>query len=330
MKTSNAMNALTFDPTSDTFVLRELPVPSPGPSDVLVRVAACGLNPVDAKITRWKSMVPDMDACWTPGLDVSGEIVATGAAVTGWKPGDRVLYHGNMLLPHGGLAEHAIHKADTLIPHPQVSSEIAAATPCAGWTAWRAIHDKLRLAREHSFFIAGGSGAVGGFAIQMARDLGLEKIIVTCSEKNLAYALSLGATDAIDYRAGDVAARVKELTGGRGVDRALDAVGPDEDLAVAESLAFEGEMVELVDVVRPQEYRDVFLRGLSFHQLSLGSAHRSGGEDRLVRAGLACCRMLEEGRLAAPVLDAIALAEAGARLVEIRNRRSAGKSVVVF
>ena len=309
------MTSLTFDPATDEFSLRELPVPSPGPRDVLVKVMACGLNPVDAKITGWKEMVPDMDASWTPGLDVSGEIVALGSGVSEWKIGDGVLYHGNMLRPHGGLAEYAIHKA-----------------PCAGWTAWRALHDKLRLASAHSFLVTGGSGGAGGFAIQIARDLGGKQIITTCSAKNHDYVFSLGATDAIDYHTEDVAARVRAITGGKGVDRALDAVGPDEDLAVAESLAFEGEMVELVDVVRPQEYRDVFSRGLSFHQLALGAGHRAGAdaEKKIVQAGLACCRMLEEGTLTVPQLETIPLAEAGNRLLAIRNRRSVGKTVVVF
>ena len=326
------MKALTFDPASDAFAVRDLPVPTPGPSDVLVKVAACGLNPVDAKIARWKAMAPDMNADWTPGLDVSGEIVLAGEGVEGWKAGDRVLYHGNMLRPHGGLAEYAIHKANTLIAHPPVSSAVAAATPCAGWTAWRALHDKLRLEKGHSLLMTGGSGGVGGFAIQIAKDLGLRQIIATCSAKNHAYVLSLGANAAIDYRTEDVTVRVLELTGGRGVDRALDTVGPDVDLAVAESLAFEGEMVELVDVVRPNEYRDVFQRGLSFHQLSLGAGHRAGpeGEARIVRAGIACCRMLAEGRLTVPVMATISLAEAGPRLAEIRERRSVGKTVVVF
>lgn len=326
------MKALTFDPATDTFTIRDLPVPQPGPGDVLVRVDACGLNPVDAKITRWKAMVPEMDASWTPGLDVSGQIAGLGPGVEGWSVGDRVLYHGDMLRPHGGLAEFAIHRAGTLIAHPPVAGILAAATPCAGWTAWRALHDKLRLGREHSFFVAGGSGGVGSFAIQIASGLGLRQIIATCSAKNHAYVRSLGATSAIDYRSGDVAARVREITDGWGVDRALDAVGPDEDLAVAEALAFEGEMVELVDDIRPNKYRDIFQRGLSFHQFSLGAGHRAGpqGEARIVRAGIACCRMLAAGQLAVPVLDSIPLDQAGARLTEIRSRRSIGKSVVVL
>ena len=63
------MKALTFDPEIDTFAVRDLPIPSPGPGDVLVKVAACGIIPADAKIIRWKAMGPDMDANWTPGLD---------------------------------------------------------------------------------------------------------------------------------------------------------------------------------------------------------------------------------------------------------------------
>ena len=326
------MKALTFNPASDAFSLRELPVPAPGPGDVLVKVAACGLNPVDAKISLWKDMVPDMDANWTPGLDVAGEIVAAGEGVSGWKIGDRVLYHGNMLRPHGGLAEFSIHKAATLIPHPPVAPAIAAATPCAGWTAWRALHDKLRLTDGLSFLVTGGSGGVGGFAIQIAWAIGVRSIITTCSAKNHEYVRSLGATHAIDYRAEDVAARVLEITDGRGVDRALDTVGPEEDLVVAECLAFEGELVELVDVVRPSEYRDVFSRSLSFHQLALGAGHRAGpsAEANIVRAGLACCRMLADGGLSVPALETISLEQAGDRLVGIRNRRSVGKTVVVF
>ncbi len=326
------MKALTFDPAVDGFTIRTLPVPTPGPGDVLVKVAACGLNPVDSKIPLWKDMVPDMDDRWTPGLDVSGEVVATGAGVPGWKTGDLVLYHGNMLRPHGGLAEFAIHKAATLIPHPKVAPAVAAATPCAGWTAWRALHDKLRLTDGHSLLVTGGSGGVGGFAIQIARAIGVRAIITTCSAKNHDYVHSLGATHAIDYRTEDVAARVMEITDGRGVDRALDTVGPDEDLVVAECLAFEGEMLELVDVVRPADYRDVFSRSLSFHQLALGAGHRAGpaAEANIVRAGLACCRMLEDGSLSVPVLETIPLEEAGDRLVGIRNRRSVGKTAVAF
>jgi NADPH:quinone reductase-like Zn-dependent oxidoreductase len=271
------VKALTYDPERERFQVADLPVPTPGDMDVLVRVAACGLNPVDAKIGGWKAMVPDMTPAWVPGLDVSGRIAAVGRGVEGWTVGDAVLYHGDMLRPHGGFAEYAIHDFRTLVPHPALDPIAAAATPCAGWTAWRALTDKLPPRPGGSILIAGGAGGVGGFAIQVARHVGLARIIVTASAVNHEYVRELGATDVIDYRTEDVVRRVLDMTDGEGVALGLDTVGLGNDQLVADALAFEGHMLELVGTVRPTSYRDAFMRGLSFHQLSLGSGHRSGG-----------------------------------------------------
>ena len=88
----------------------------PGESDVLIKVDACGLNPVDAKIAQWRPMVPTMDDQWVPGLDVSGRIVQTGLKVDRWRVGDLILCHGNMFHPHGGFAEYTIQDSEALIP----------------------------------------------------------------------------------------------------------------------------------------------------------------------------------------------------------------------
>ena len=80
-------------------------------------------------------MVPDTDDTFVGGLGVSGEIVAMGSAVSSWRVGERVLYHGNMRRPFGGFAEYAIYDSRTLTAHPDVSDTLAASTPCAGWTA---------------------------------------------------------------------------------------------------------------------------------------------------------------------------------------------------
>jgi len=93
------MRALTFNPETNRWTVREIPVPSLAESDVLVRVHACGLNPVDAKIAQWKIMAPQMDENWVAGLDVSGEVAAVGHSVTQWKVGDRVLTHCRMRGP---------------------------------------------------------------------------------------------------------------------------------------------------------------------------------------------------------------------------------------
>jgi NADPH2:quinone reductase len=199
-------------------------------------VEACGLNPVDAKIKHWKSRFPEMDEFWVPGLDVSGQIVSLGNAVRGWKVGDRILCHGNMARPHGGFAEYTVQDASMIIPHPGVTPLIAAATPCAGWTAWRAIHDKLGASEKDTILITGGSGAVGGFAIQIAKYLGLKTIIATCSAQNREYVLKLGATYVIDYHSEDIVERVLGITGQHGVTLGLDTVGFDNDIAVANAL----------------------------------------------------------------------------------------------
>ena len=324
------MKALTFDPRSDRWVLRELPVPAIGDHDVLIRVHACGLNPVDAKIAHWKSMVPAMDNHWVAGLDVSGEIVQVGSSVVHWRVGDRVLTHGDMFRPHGGLAEYSVQDARTLIRHPGVTAELAAATPCSGWTAWRALHDKLRIGPGDTLLIAGGSGGVGTFAVQIARLAGVGMIVATTSTENADYVRSLGATRAVDYRTTDVIQAVHEISGGRGVTRGLDCVGGENARLVADSLGFEGEMVELVDVVEPVRYADAFMKGLSFHQLSLGSGHRSGeaGRATLIRAGTDFSAKLESGSLMVPRLRSITLDEAGATLIGMLDQRTVGKIVV--
>ena len=86
--------------------------------------------------------------------------------------GDRVLCHGNMFRPHGGFAEFTIQDSEALVPHPDLEAGVAAATPCAGWTAWRALHDKLRAYEHSSILITGSSGWVGSFATQIAAHFG--------------------------------------------------------------------------------------------------------------------------------------------------------------
>lgn len=326
------MRALTFDPATDTFSPRTLDVPRPGTGDVLLRVAACGLNPVDAKIRFWKSMVPDMPATWVPGLDVSGVVEEVGPGVDRWRPGDRVLCHGDMLRPHGGLAEFSIQSAGALIPHPALDSNLAAATPCAGWTAWRALVDRLNVPERSSILVAGASGGVGSFAVQLAAHFGVETIIGTCSPPNADFVRSLGATHVIDYRSESVPERVMEITDGRGVEVGLDAVGPDNDILVANSLAFEGEMVELVGTVRPREYRDAFMKGLGFHQLSLGAGHRNGGAalEALRRAGSAFSDLVAAGSVTVPRLESVDLASAADRLTGMLEQRTVGKIVVTL
>ena len=324
------MHAVTFDPATDHFAVRDLPVPQPGPGEVRVRVDACGLNPVDAKIIYWKGAATGMNADWVPGLDVAGVVDALGPGVDGWRLGDRVLYHGNMFRPYGGFAEFAIHAAATLTPHPNVPAVEAAAMPCAAWTAYRSLVDKLHVQPGQSLLVIGGAGGVGSFAVQFARYLGMDPIIATCSTHNFDLVRQFGATDVLDYHEGAVGKRVRTLTGGAGVQKAIDTVGYDNDLDAAEALAFEGELVELVDLARPEQYRDAFGRSLSFHQFSLGAAHRNGpaAQARLVEVGRTVAALQEGGAIRPHISSVIPLEQVGDRMIAMLRRTTVGKIVM--
>jgi len=327
------MKAITYQKARDAFTLSELKVPEiEQPFDVLVKVHAVGLNPVDAKIHLWHGMGLDMDDNFVTGLDVSGEIVALGDSVTGWQVGDKVLYHGNMRRAHGGFAEFAIQDSRSLVTHPQTSAEVAAASPCAAWTAYRALFDKLSADKRSSVFIAGGAGGVGSFAIQLAKLAGINTIITTASEANHDFLKTLGATHTIDYRQGKVAEQVMQITADLGVEIALDCVGGDNDILCASVLGYEGEMVELVNTVNPQNYNNAFLQGLSFHQLSLGSGHvnSAAGRATLFDSGTKVSALLSDGSLQVPELTVISMEQIGDALMKMRDQRTVGKIVAKF
>ncbi|MGR5446691.1 zinc-binding dehydrogenase [Vibrio jasicida] len=327
------MKAITYQKDQDTFTYTDIDTPALASGlDVLVKVHAIGLNPVDAKVNLWHEMVDGMNDTFVGGLDVSGEIVAIGDKVSGWQVGDRVLYHGNMRRMSGGFAEYAIHDSRTLVAHPNVEPEIAAATPCAGWTAYRALVDKLNISTRKSIFIAGGSGGVGCFAIQLARFFGVKTIITTSSALNHEFVRSLGATHVIDYKLEDVREHVMSITEGLGVEVSLDCVGGDNDILCASVLGFEGEMVELVRTTRATEYPGAFLQGLTFHQLSLGSGHVHGeiGFHSLVKAGSEFSHMLERGEITIPKLELVELKDVPQALIAIRQQRTVGKVVATI
>lgn len=327
------MKATTYQTAKDSFTLTEIEEPRLlSKHDVLVRVHSVALNPVDTKVNYWHKMVTNMNDNFVGGLDVSGEIVEVGEAVVGWSIGDRVLYHGNMRRTNGGFAEYALQDARTLIAHPDVPSVVAAATPCAAWTAYRALVEKLDIVNRNSIFIAGGAGGVGSFALQLARHFGVQTIITTASKAKHEYVMSMGATHVIDYHTQDVISEVLELTDGEGVDVSLDCVGGENDGICAAVLGYEGQMVELVKVVSPEKYPDAFLKGLSFHQLSLGSGYAYGerGREGIVAAGEAVSSLLEQGKLTVPELEVIRFDQISEKLIAMRQQRTMGKIVASF
>ncbi|MCX5774394.1 MAG: zinc-binding dehydrogenase [Fusobacteria bacterium] len=323
------MKAITYNLYTDEFLEEIVDLPKITNQDILVKVQAVGLNPVDSKINLWKGMISDMAPGYITGLDVSGEVVEIGCDVKGINIGEKVLFHGNMFRKNGGFAEYCVQNFKMVIKHPNVAPEMAAALPCAGWTAYRALTDKLKISKGDSLFIAGGSGGVGSFAIQIAKHLGAYPIIVTCSLKNKEYVMSLGADYAVDYNSEDILARIVEITQGKKVMKALDCVGGTNGALCANSLAYEGEMVELVDMIDTGKYQNAFLKGIGVHHLSLGSGHQFGerGAAKLVKAGTECTQLLEKNIIRIESLKVISLSEVPNALYEIRNQRTVGKIV---
>jgi NADPH2:quinone reductase len=209
-------------PAREVLVVGEMPTPSPGPGEVLVRLATSGVNPSDWK-TRSGSR-PMVAPRVIPHSDGAGTIEAVGAGVDAARVGERVwIWNGQWKRPFGTAATHIALPAAQAVRLPDGTSfEAGACLGIPALTAWRAVQVDGGVAGQ-SVLVAGGAGAVGHYAVQMAKLLGAAQVIATVSSpEKAAIAREAGADAVIDYRAEDVAARVKALTGGRGVDRVAE------------------------------------------------------------------------------------------------------------
>jgi len=325
------MKAITYDHQNDLFELRTIrEAEFETEFDVKIQVDCVGLNPVDAKVNSWfDSMVIAGERDFVGGLDVSGTIVSKGSQVHGWEIGDKVLYHGNMRRRQGGFAKFAIHDARTLTKHPNISSAEAAASPCAAWTAYRALIDKLHIKKHGSILIYGATGGVGSYALQLCRHFQLSTIIAVCSEENFSYANGLGATHCFDYRDPMFFEKIKGFVGENGVDYALDCVGGSAQVICSSLLGFDGQLAELVSTIETSAHQNIFGRALSFHQVSLGSGHIYGpnGVHSITNAGNAINQLLEIGAIQPPKITTIDIGDIPNILYNIRNSHTQGKFV---
>lgn len=217
----------------------EIPDPTPGPGEVLIDVAAAGVNRADI-LQRQGQYPPPPGAPDTPGLECSGVIAQVGSGVTGWAIGDRVA----ALLDGGGYAERAVAPAAQLLRVPESLDLVdAAALPEALCTAWSNLVTVGRLAAGETVLIHGGSGGVGTAAIQLARALGARVATTAGGRERVARCLALGADIGIDHRADDVDARLRDATGGRGADLILDVLGAGALESNLRALATGGRLV---------------------------------------------------------------------------------------
>ena len=223
----------------EVLVPTQRPVPRPGAGEVLVRVAAAGVNRPDV-MQRRGMYPPPPGASDIPGLEIAGAVAAVGDGVQGLAPGDRVC----ALVSGGGYAGYCVADARLCLPWPRDYDAVrAAALPETFFTVWSNVFDRARLQPGERLLVHGGSSGIGTTPIQLARAFGAVPYATAGSAEKCRACESLGAEAAIDYREEDFVARIDALTGGRGVDVVLDMVMGDYLPRNLKCLAPEGRLV---------------------------------------------------------------------------------------
>ncbi len=237
------------------------PVPRPGHGEVLIEVAAAGVNRPDV-MQRQGRYPPPPGASDLPGLEVAGRIAACGAGVAGLKTGDAVC----ALTPGGGYAEFCLTPVPQVLPIPAgLSWAGAAALPEVMFTVWPNLFERGRLSAGETVLVHGGSSGIGTAAIQLARALGARVFTTAGSAEKCCACAALGAERAINYREEDFVAVVREATDGRGVDVVLDMVAGAYTPRNIDVLADEGRLVTIAVMGGPVgevDFRKVLARRL--------------------------------------------------------------------
>jgi NADPH:quinone reductase len=225
----------------EMLVAAERPVPAPAAGEVLIKVAAAGVNRPDV-FQRLGRYPPPPGASDIPGLEVAGTIERLGAGVDGWRIGDTVC----ALVAGGGYAEYCAAPAPQCLAVPRgIDLVAAAAIPETFFTVWTNVFERGRLQAGESLLVHGGSSGIGTTAIQLARARGSRVFATAGTADKCAACERLGAARAINYRNADFLAVIRELTDGRGVDVVLDMVGGEYFPRNIEALATDGRLVEI-------------------------------------------------------------------------------------
>jgi NADPH2:quinone reductase len=225
----------------EVLTFSDVPVPEPRDGDVLIKVAAAGVNRPDV-MQRQGNYPPPKGHSELLGLEVSGVVAAFGGGVQGISMGDPVL----VLTTGGGYAEYAIAPAVCCIKKPDtLSFEVAAALPETFFTVWHNVFERGGLKAGEKFLVHGGTSGIGVTAIQLAKAFGAYVLTTAGSDEKCAAARALGADIAINYRTHDFAQVAKSETNGKGVDLILDMVGGNYIEKNIRSLADDGRLINI-------------------------------------------------------------------------------------
>ena len=311
MTLPKTMRAIEITQPGGPEVLRlvERPIPALAAGEVLVKVAAAGINRADLS-QRQGAYPPPPGASDLPGLEISGSIESLGAGVQGWRPGDAVC----ALLTGGGYAEYCAVPAGQCLPVPGGLTLIeAAAIPEACFTVWTMVWDRARLASGESLLVQGGSSGIGVMAIQMAVALGHRVFVTAGSEEKCAACVALGAERAINYRTQDFVAEVQAATAGRGVDVILDMVGGDYVKREVAALADDGRLVFIASLGGAEagfNVREVMRRRLTITGATLRARPLAFKEAIARNLRKTIWPLLESGRIRPVIQQTFPLAQA--------------------
>jgi len=252
----------TGGPEVLTLTERAVPARS-SPTGLLVRLKAAGINPVDTKLRARGVLVPDgLPAVL--GCDGAGVVEAVGEAVSRFKPGDPVWFcHGGLGGPEGNYAEYALVDEGIAQPKPGSLDFVhAAAAPLVLITAWEALYDRADLAEGKRVLIHAGAGGVGHVAIQLARLVGARVCTTVSSPRKAELVRALGAECVINYQEEDLVTAVMDWTEGKGVDVALDTVGPAVFARTVPAMACYGDLITILQPGPDQDWKEFRNRNL--------------------------------------------------------------------
>ncbi|HJY42100.1 MAG TPA: NAD(P)H-quinone oxidoreductase [Steroidobacteraceae bacterium] len=313
----------------EALVLVERPVPQPAPGEVLIEVAAAGLNRAD--ILQRRGLYPTPPGAPShPGLEVAGTIAAMGADVTEFKVGDAVC----ALLQGGGYAEYCCVDAGQVLPIPGSLDMIEAASlPEAMFTVWSNVFGFGRLQPGESLLVHGGSSGIGVAAIQLAAALGHTVFATAGSADKCRFCESLGARRAIDYKSEDFVAEIARQTDGRGVNVVFDMVGGSYVPRNLQVLATEGRLVIIATQGGVKGEIDV-LRIMLQRLVITGSTLRPRSVEfkRAIRDQLLekVWPLIAAGRVR-PIVDSVfALAEASKAHARMESSEHKGKIILAL
>ncbi len=305
------------------------PVPKPGAGEILIKIAAAGVNRPDV-MQRMGLYPPPPGATDIPGLEIAGEVVARGAGVTRWKDGDRAM----ALVVGGGYAEYCLaHESHGLPIPPGLSPIEAAAIPETFFTVWYNMFERGRLAAGEAALIHGGSSGIGTTAIQLAKAFGARVVTTAGSPEKCAACIKLGADVAINYKTEDFVAATKKATGDRGADVVLDIIGGDYIDRNYEAAAVEGRILQIAFQASPRASVD--FRRLMFKRLThTGSTLRArsvADKGAIAHAVETKVLPLIAAGQVKPVIDStFKLSDAGAAHARMETSEHIGKIVLTL